>query len=136
MSNKLQYQQKYRSTYKGRKVKRISDWKRAGIVFHDYDLLYDIFMDTKECEFCKCELDTEFKTRKCCDHDHKINDDGENKIDNVRGILCHSCNIRDVYSTIELYLSIHSRTIQEQVHQQMGQVREVQDREEDYVDVL
>jgi len=104
--NKQQYMKIYRNTYRGRKSKRVSDWKRAGILFHDYDTLYDIFMETTHCDFCDCELDTEYKTRKCCDHHHNIND-----ADNVRGILCHACNIKDVMGTIEIYENKKSKNL-------------------------
>jgi len=103
--NKSEYMKIYRNTYKGRKSKRVSDWKRAGILFHNYDTLYDIFMETDECDFCGCRLNTDYKTRKCCDHDHNIDD-----ADNVRGILCHTCNIRDVYTTIDIYLAMKTKT--------------------------
>lgn len=101
--NKSDYMKMYRQTYVGRKSKRISDWKRAGILFHDYDTLYDIFMETDTCDFCNCKLDIDYKTRKCCDHDHTITDN-----DNVRGILCHTCNIKDTLGTIEIYLKKQS----------------------------
>jgi len=90
--------QKWRDTYEGRKSKRMSDWRRYGIIFHDYDLLYDIFFSTTHCNFCECELDTCFKTRKCLDHDHTITEQ-----ENVRGVLCHYCNTKDVFTTIEIY---------------------------------
>jgi len=104
--NKQQYMKIYRNTYRGRKSKRVSDWKRAGILFHDYDTLYDIFMETDNCDFCDCRLNIDYKSRKCCDHGHGIND-----VDNVRGILCHGCNIKDVFSTIEIYENKKSKNL-------------------------
>ena len=46
-------------------------------------------MVTNKCDFCQ----TEFKnsTDRCLDHDHDILDSY-----NIRGILCRSCNIKDV----------------------------------------
>lgn len=76
-------------TYK--KSNRISHWKHRGILCFDYNLLYDIFLSTNKCEFCNCELNKCSKSRKCLDHDHTITDKF-----NVRGVLCHSCNIKDI----------------------------------------
>ena len=76
---------------KGKKVNIIGRWKSQGILCFDYDLLYDLYVKTTHCEFCNCELNKCSKTRKCLDHDHSITDKF-----NVRGILCISCNIKDV----------------------------------------
>jgi len=86
-----QYMKEYINTSKGKKVTRISSWKTQGIIFHDYDLLYDIYIHTTHCDYCKCELDKCNKSRKCLDHDHSTTD-----IENVRGILCFHCNVKDV----------------------------------------
>ncbi len=73
---------------------RVRGWINQGILFFDYDLLYEIYTDCKYCDYCKCELNICEKSVKCIDHDHSIND-----YDNVRGILCRSCNIKDVFNT-------------------------------------
>jgi len=83
------YLQEYRKTEEGQKINRISNWKQRGIVFHDYHLLYDIYLQTTHCDQCKCLLNQCDKSRKCVDHDHTIIDD-----ENVRHILCNSCNIK------------------------------------------
>jgi len=88
---KKEYYKEYYKKPQGKKSDRISHWKQWGIIFHDYDLLYDIYLSTTHCDFCKCELNQCSKSRKCLDHDHDINHN-----ENVRGIVCHSCNIRDV----------------------------------------
>tara|TARA_R110002096_G_scaffold15619_1_gene54120 strand:+ start:20 stop:493 length:474 start_codon:yes stop_codon:yes gene_type:complete len=81
-------------TEQGIKSRTISSWRRQGILCFDFDLLYDIFLSTTNCEFCQVELTTGrymTSTTKCLDHDHSIND-----MFNVRGVLCTSCNIKDV----------------------------------------
>ena len=77
----------YNKLPKGRKTTRITNWKRWGIIFHDYNLLYEIYINTTHCDECKCILNQCSKSLKCVDHDHTITDDN-----NVRNILCHSCN--------------------------------------------
>ena len=82
-----EYQKQSQHTEKEKKRCRIKNWKKQGIIFHDYNLLYDIYLQTTHCDECKCLLNQCGKSRKCCDHDHSITDDN-----NVRNILCHSCN--------------------------------------------
>ena len=96
LNNKEKVKEKnrlYQQTEQGKKSFRISNWKTYGILCFDWNLLYDLFISTKNCEFCEVELDTNTKTRKCLDHDHSITDKF-----NIRGVLCNSCNRKDVLS--------------------------------------
>ena len=81
----------YDQTSKRKKYKKIHNWKYQGIIFSDYDLLFDIYTQTTHCDHCKCELNKCNRSRKCLDHDHSITD-----TENVRGILCMRCNVEDV----------------------------------------
>jgi len=81
---------KYYQTEESKKRMRINNWKKRGIIFSDYDLLYDIFINTEFCDLCKVKLTEDkirTKTTRCLDHDHSITD-----CENVRNVLCHSCN--------------------------------------------
>tara|TARA_R110002020_G_scaffold469077_1_gene693809 strand:+ start:282 stop:710 length:429 start_codon:yes stop_codon:yes gene_type:complete len=79
----------YGKTPQRKKSKRISSWKHQGIIFFDYELLYQIYMETTNCDECKCLLNQCTKSVKCVDHDHSIKD-----CDNVRNILCSTCNTK------------------------------------------
>ena len=82
----------YRKSPKGKKSNKITKWKRYGIIFFDFDLLYEIYISTTHCEFCDVELTTDrfnTSTTRCLDHDHNITN-----YDNVRNILCHACNVK------------------------------------------
>jgi hypothetical protein len=89
--DKEYYYKKYRKTESCRKSHRIARWKQQGILCFDYDLLNELYLKTTHCEFCNCELNKCPKSRKCLDHDHTITDRF-----NVRGVLCNSCNAKDV----------------------------------------
>ena len=85
----------HNQTDKRKKSHRISQWKIRGIFCFDWNLLYDVFVSTKNCEFCNVELTIDKKTKsttRCLDHDHSITDRF-----NIRGVLCHSCNNKDVF---------------------------------------
>ena len=52
-----------------------------------------INLKTTHCEYCNCELTIDrynTPTTRCLDHNHNITDKF-----NVRGVLCHSCNVKD-----------------------------------------
>jgi len=92
LEHKKEYNKEYSKTENCKKIKRINKWKKRGVIYHNYDFLYNIYINTIYCDDCHCIL-TEDKynksTTRCLDHDHKINDD-----ENVRGVVCNACNIK------------------------------------------
>ena len=66
---------------------KIKDWKSRGVIYHDFDELFEVYINTNKCSHCL----KEFKTSKDrhLDHDH---DNGA-----FRKIVCNSCNNQDSY---------------------------------------
>ncbi len=90
--HKAEYQIKYRKTKKGHKVQTLCSWKKKGILCFDWDLLYELYINTTHCEYCSVKLiQGHHKSNcRCLDHDHSITDKF-----NIRGVLCNSCNLKD-----------------------------------------
>ena len=82
-----EYQKEYYSSPAGRKIKRIGDWRRYGVIHHNFDELYEKYINTEKCELCDVQLTEDKKTTpttRCLDHCHET---GE-----FRNVVCHSCN--------------------------------------------
>ena len=84
-----EYSKIYYSTEEGKKKQRINCWKYKGVKEDNWDILYDIYMNTWNCDICNEPLieGNETKNDKCLDHDHQTC--------YYRGILCRECNSRD-----------------------------------------
>ena len=69
------------------KTRTIYNWKRSGLIYDDYNELYEVYIKTMNCQHCN----KEFKNSKdrCMDHEHSTG--------NFRAILCQKCNIHDSY---------------------------------------
>ena len=88
-----EYNKAYYQTEAGIKSRRIAHWKRRGVSRDcDFDEIYDIYLSTDLCDYCNVELVEGGKRcnrTKCLDHNHKTRE--------VRGIICHTCNRREVF---------------------------------------
>jgi hypothetical protein len=84
-AEKKQYMKNFSNTVEGKKTLIIRNWKNWGVKYPDFDLLYETYINTNNCNVCK----KEFKISKdrCLDHDHESG--------LFRQILCHSCNTHD-----------------------------------------
>ena len=75
----------WKKTPNGQKYLALNNWKRYGVIHDNFDELYELYINTTECNVCN----KTFKNTKdrCLDHDH---DNGQ-----FRQVLCQSCNIHD-----------------------------------------
>jgi hypothetical protein len=82
-----EYDKKYHDANKEKikeyqkKYYKISKWKSIGVISDDYDALYNIFINTNECQLCSTVL----TNKKYLDHCHIT---GE-----FKNILCGVCNV-------------------------------------------
>ena len=73
------------NTYNGRKYNAVYNWKRYGVIHDDFDKLYELYINTTECNVCNKTFKK--SNDKCLDHDHESGQ--------FRQILCQSCNNHD-----------------------------------------
>tara|TARA_R110000751_G_scaffold287983_1_gene392938 strand:- start:14 stop:631 length:618 start_codon:yes stop_codon:yes gene_type:complete len=95
LENNREKIKQYQQSPMGKRISRISGWKKQGIKLpEEYGENWDIFyeeeyLNTTKCEECGVNL-TEDKMRtsttKCLDHNHITGD--------FRNVLCHACNIQ------------------------------------------
>mgnify|MGYP003658413604 FL=1 len=84
--NKLLPNSYYKSPnyYKG---KMIAKWKGRGVIYHDFDELYEVYINTNNCSHCLKEFKTSQERK--LDHCHESG--------KFRAIVCNACNIGDSY---------------------------------------
>ena len=66
------------------KARRISVWKKRGVISDDYDELHNKYLNTELCEMCNIKMEGKGKQKKCLDHCHTTG--------KFRKILCNNCN--------------------------------------------
>ena len=84
-SNNKEYYKEYNKSEKG----KISDWKSRGLISDNYELIYERYTNSKNCEECNCEYSNRgdgVGRFKCMDHCHITG--------KFRNILCNTCNLR------------------------------------------
>ena len=81
--NNLEYFKNYKQTAKCKKMDKLCDWKRRGIIDDDLGLLYDYYLTQTHCWICNKKYET--TKDRCMDHDHET---GE-----PRYICCVKCNL-------------------------------------------
>ena len=71
-----------------------NNWKTKGLITDDYEKIYQIYINTKNCQKCNVVLTTDKRptpTRRSMDHNHLT---GE-----FRSILCNKCNVHNLDDT-------------------------------------
>ena len=92
------------------KAQMIYNWKKHGLIYDDYNALYETYIKTVECEHCKTEFTK--NNWRCMDHNHTTG--------LFRKIVCHKCNVMDSYIK---YPFGYSRQAYEQAYRQINKQR-------------
>jgi hypothetical protein len=80
----------YRKEGIGKKYNTICRWKTYGVIHDDFDALYELYINTNECNICnKVFTDSYYR---CLDHDHNTG--------LFRHILCRTCNNQDNWKKV------------------------------------
>jgi len=78
----------YRKSDLGKKSRRIRNWKFKGVECDDFNVLYEYYINCKNCENCGVQLTEDrynTSTTRCLDHCHETHQ--------FRNVLCNLCNI-------------------------------------------
>ena len=84
---RIKQMKEYNQTEYAIKSRKISKWKKRGLICDNYEQLYNHYCKTAYCDYCKVKLTIDKKntsTTKCMDHCHETG--------LFRNILCLSCN--------------------------------------------
>ena len=91
---RLENSRKYRENHK-EKLKisgTIGRWKNRGVIHDDFDALYKEYINTHNCNVCKCEFKNSRDRQ--LDHDHETG--------LFRQVLCKKCNNRDMWKKLNI----------------------------------
>ena len=69
------------------KYKCIYNWKKYGLIYDDYDDLFEVYRKTLNCQHCNKEFIN--RSDRCMDHNHETG--------LFRKIVCNRCNSNDFY---------------------------------------
>jgi hypothetical protein len=83
--NTIELPKSYYDNPKKYKTNKICRWKSSGVIYDDWDDLYEVYMNTMECQHCKKPFETSYD--RCLDHNHETG--------LFRMILCQGCNNSD-----------------------------------------
>ena len=83
--NTIELPKSYYDNQKRYKTNKICHWKSIGVIYDDFDDLYEVYMNTMECQYCKKPFETSYD--RCLDHNHETG--------LFRMILCQGCNNHD-----------------------------------------
>jgi len=86
---KAENHKKWGQSPNGKRSQTISNWKRHGLVSKDYNLLYNNYLASTNCEECGVEygkMGDGTATHRCMDHCHETG--------LFRNFICCGCNIR------------------------------------------
>ena len=70
--------------FNNRRLYKISQWKTQGLITPDYNIIYNRYVNSTNCEQCGHDYSYYIKHM---DHEHI-----DNVVCNFRAILCHKCN--------------------------------------------
>jgi len=83
--NTIELPQSYYDNPQEYKRTMINNWRCRGIIYEEWDDLYEVYMNTMECQHCKKPFET--SRNRCLDHNHNTG--------LFRMILCQGCNNHD-----------------------------------------
>ena len=87
------------------KSQTIYKWKNRGLIYDNYDELYEVYIKTMECQHCNKAFKK--SSDRCLDHDHETG--------LFRKIVCRGCNVLDSYIK---YPNGYSRQAYEQANKE------------------
>ena len=83
--NTIELPQSYYDNPQEYKRNMIKGWKQKGVIYEEWDDLYEVYMNTMKCQHCNKPFET--SRQRCLDHNHETG--------LFRMILCQGCNVRD-----------------------------------------
>ena len=112
--NKQHRERRINNLEKVLKSERENNWRRRGVSYgdNDKDEFYISFLNATNCWSCFKLFDNKFRNNKKC-LDHIDNQDMPGNISNIRGFICHECNVNDNWKFRMLPDSIYQNYLEQ-----------------------